>query len=250
MSLSLSGNTHKISYDHGISDIPLMGMTIIESLRQTVNKYPYAEALFVPYQNYRVTYKEFWEEIQRVSKGILSYGIKKGDRVGIWSPNRFEWVLVQFATAQIGAIMVNINPAYKSAELQYALKQSEVRMLIMSKGFRKTNYIEILKEVRPACIYLKHIVVIEHDWQSLIDVGKKITDKQLIAFEQDMQFDEPINIQYTSGTTGFPKGTTLSHHNILNNGFFVGERLNYTEKDKVCIPFTIALAWCWPTWHA
>ncbi len=228
--------TTKISYDHGLSDIPLLGMTITEALKQTVINYPDAEALVVPYQNYRVSYQEFWDEIARVAKGILSYGIKKGDRVGIWAPNRFEWVLVQFATARIGVILVNINPAYKSAELEYALRQSEVRMLIMSKGFRKTNYIDILHEVRPSCIHLKHIAVIENDWQYLIDAGKKITDEQLQSFENDMQFDEPINIQYTSGTTGFPKGTTLSHHNILNNGFFIGERLNYTEKDRVCIP--------------
>jgi fatty-acyl-CoA synthase len=227
---------NKFSYDNGISDIPLLGVTIGEKLKETVEKYPDKEALCVPYQNYRATYKEFWKQIEEVAKGILSYGVKKGDRVGIWSANRYEWVLVQFATARIGVIMVNVNPAYKSAELKYALKQSELSVLIMSKGFRKTNYIEILSEVRSACIHLKHIVVIEHDWKAMIDAGKKVSNETLLEIEQGLQFDEAINIQYTSGTTGFPKGATLSHHNILNNGYFIGERLNYSVKDKVCIP--------------
>ncbi|NJN27327.1 MAG: AMP-binding protein [Cyclobacteriaceae bacterium] len=233
---STNSNKQQISYDHGLSDTPLLGMTISEALWKTVQKYPDAEALVVPYQNYRLSYRELWDEATKVAKGIMAFGIKKGDRVGIWSPNRYEWVLVQFATAQTGAILVNINPAYKSAELEYALRQSEVRMLIMSRGFRKTNYVDILHEVRPSLIHLKHIVVMENDWQNLLDGGKKISDEQHAEAGHDMQFDEPINIQYTSGTTGFPKGATLSHHNILNNGFFIGERLNYTEKDRVCIP--------------
>ncbi|MCW3806322.1 AMP-binding protein [Plebeiibacterium marinum] len=226
----------KLSYENGVSDIPLLGVTIGEKLKEIVNKYPDNEALSVPYQNYKVTYKEFWHQVEEVAKGILSYGVKKGDRVGIWSPNRFEWVLVQFATARIGVIMVNINPAYKAAELKYALKQSEVSLLLMSKGFRKTNYIEILGEVRSACIHLKNIVVIDHDWATMLGEGRKVSDEKLAEIESSLQFDDPINIQYTSGTTGFPKGATLSHHNILNNGFFIGERLKYTEKDKVCIP--------------
>lgn len=226
----------KLSYDNGISTIPLLGNTISEQVRLTVEKYPNNEALVVPYQNYRATYSEFWQDVEQVAKGILSYGVKKGDRVGIWSPNRYEWVLVQFATARIGVIMVNVNPAYKAAELKYALKQSEIGLLIMAKGFRQTNYIEILREVRAACVKLKHIVVIDHDWDTLLEKGKSVSDDELNEREHSLQFDDAINIQYTSGTTGFPKGATLSHHNILNNGFFIGERLNYTEKDKVCIP--------------
>ncbi|WP_200871382.1 AMP-binding protein [Saccharicrinis fermentans] len=226
----------KLSYESGASDKPLLGVTISEKLKETVEKYPDSEALCVPYQNYRVTYKEFWKDVEEVAKGILSYGLKRGDRVGIWSANRFEWVLVQFATSRIGAVMVNINPAYKASELKYALRQSEVRLLIMSKGFRKTNYTEILNEVRAECIHLKHIVVIDHDWNTMLGAGKKITTEQLESIERELQFDDAINIQYTSGTTGFPKGATLSHHNILNNGYFIGERLRYTEKDKVCIP--------------
>lgn len=224
------------SYEHGVSKTPLIGKTISKSLKETVDKFPDQEALVVPYQNYRATYKEFWGHIEAVSKGLLVYGVKKGDRVGIWAPNRYEWVLIQYATARIGAIMVNINPAYKAAELKYALKQSEVSLLIMSKGFRKTNYIEILNEVRASCIHLKKILVIDHDWNTLLEDGEKIKEQDLIERENSLQFDDPINIQYTSGTTGFPKGATLSHHNILNNGFFIGERLKYTEKDRVCIP--------------
>jgi fatty-acyl-CoA synthase len=214
----------------------LLGITISEQLKATVKAYPESEALVVPYQNYRANYQQFWNDIEEVAKGLLAYGVKKGDRVGIWSANRFEWILVQFATARVGAILVNVNPAYKAAELKYALKQSEISLLIMSKGFRKTNYIDILGEVRASCIHLKQVVVIDHDWQTLLEAGKKITTEQLEEVENTLQFDEPINIQYTSGTTGFPKGATLSHHNILNNGYFIGERLKYTEKDKVCIP--------------
>jgi len=227
---------NNLSYDHGVSQTPLIGETISQALSKTVRRFPDHEALVVPYQNYRVTYREFWKQVGEVSKGILSYGVNKGDRVGIWSPNRYEWVLVQFATARIGVILVNVNPAYKAAELKYALKQSEISLLIMSKGFRQTNYLDILGEVRASCIHLKQIVVIDHDWQSLLEAGSKISEEALDQLDAQLQFDEPINIQYTSGTTGFPKGATLSHHNILNNGFFIGERLNYTEKDKVCIP--------------
>lgn len=225
-----------LSYESGASTKPLLGITISEQLKLTVNKYPDSEALVVPYQKYRATYKEFWQQVELVAKGILSYNVKKGDRVGIWSPNRYEWVLVQFATARLGVILVNVNPAYKAAELKHALKQSEISLLIMSKGFRQTNYLDILGEVRSECIHLKQILVIDHDWQSLLDAGSKIPTEQLQAIEETLQFDDPINIQYTSGTTGFPKGATLSHHNILNNGFFIGQRLEYTEKDRVCIP--------------
>lgn len=224
------------SYEQGLSNTPLLGETIAENLKRTVDKYPNREALVVPYQNYRVTYSEFWEQVGQASKGLLAYGIKKGDRVGIWSPNRFEWVIIQYATARIGAIMVNVNPAYKAQELSFALKQSGISLLIMSKGFRKTNYINILNEVRSSCIHLKDVLVIDHDWDKLIAMGANIKDEELEAIEATLEFDDPVNIQYTSGTTGFPKGATLSHHSILNNGFFIGERIGYTENDRVCIP--------------
>lgn len=227
---------NKLSYEHGSSEMPLLGETITERLRRTVELFPDREALVVPYQNYRATYQEFWNQIEEITKGLLAFGVKKGDRVGIWSPNRHEWVIVQFATARIGAILVNVNPAYKASELKFALRQSEISLLIMSKNFRKTNYFEIIQEVRKSCIHLKQIVILDRDWQALIEAGKRISTQEIEDIEATLQFDDPINIQYTSGTTGFPKGATLTHHNILNNGYFIGERLHYTEKDRVCIP--------------
>lgn len=227
---------NKLSYEHGSSEMPLLGETITERLRRTVEQFPDREALVVPYQNYRATYQEFWNQIEEIAKGLLAFGVKKGDRIGIWSPNRHEWVIVQFATARIGAILVNVNPAYKASELKFALRQSEISLLIMSKNFRKTNYFEIIQEVRKSCIHLKQIVILDRDWQALIEAGKRISTQEVEDIEASLQFDDPINIQYTSGTTGFPKGATLTHHNILNNGYFIGERLHYTEKDRVCIP--------------
>ena len=187
------------SYDQGLSSTPLLGQTITQNLKQTVDKFPDREALVVPYQDYRATYSQFWQQVTAVAKGLVAYGVKKGDRVGIWSPNRFEWVIIQYATARIGAIMVNVNPAYRAQELKFVLKQSEVMLLVMSKGFRKTNYIDILHEVRSSCVNLKDILVIDHDWDKLIYDGKHITDDQIEAIEDDLEFDEPINIQYTSG---------------------------------------------------
>ncbi|MBN2597106.1 MAG: AMP-binding protein [Marinifilaceae bacterium] len=227
---------NKLSYEHGSSNVPLLGETITERLRKTVELFGDRDALIVPYQNYKATYLEFWQQIEDVAKGLLAFGVEKGDRVGIWSPNRHEWVIVQFATARIGAILVNVNPAYKSAELKFALRQSEISILIMSEGFRKTSYIEIIQEVRQSCIHLKQIVILDRDWHAVIEAGKRILTSQIEEIESQLQFDDPINIQYTSGTTGFPKGATLTHHNILNNGYFIGERLHYNETDRVCIP--------------
>lgn len=226
----------KISYTSGISDCPLLGETITSNLKKTVDTYGSREALVVPHQNYRATYSEFWQQINIVAKSLVSYGLKKGDRVGIWAPNRFEWVLIQYATARIGAILVNINPAYKASGLEYALIQSGLKLLVMSKGFRQTDYSEILAQVKDNAKELENVIVIEKDWDKFLDCGKDIADNVIDDMESQLNFDDPINIQYTSGTTGQPKGATLSHHNILNNGFHVGERLKYTEEDRVCIP--------------
>lgn len=226
----------KISYSHGASDIPLLGETIGQNLRNAVARFPDTEALVAPFQNYRATYSQFWMQTTQVAKSLIASGIKKGDRIGIWSANRFEWVVIQYASARMGAILVNINPAYRPVELKYALKQSGVSLLIMSKGFRQTNYTDILSQVRSDCIHLQQVVVIDHDWASFIESGRRVPDHELEEIELSLQFDEPINIQYTSGTTGFPKGATLTHHNILNNGYFIGERLNYNELERVCIP--------------
>lgn len=225
-----------LSYAHGISDIPLKGETIGQNLRQIASVFPQREALVSPYQNYRATYSEFLTQCEQVAKALMAHGIKRGDRVGIWSPNRYEWVVVQYATALMGAIMVNINPGYKLPGLRYALEQSRIDLLIASSHFRKTDYVSMLEQLKADCAYLKQTVIIEQDWEVFLQSGHNISDQQLIEREASLQFDDPVNIQYTSGTTGHPKGATLSHHNILNNGFFIGERLKYTEKDRVCLP--------------
>ncbi|HZU19562.1 MAG TPA: AMP-binding protein, partial [Candidatus Dormibacteraeota bacterium] len=168
--------------------------------------------------------------------GLMARGVQSGDRVGIWAPNRFEWVLVQYATARMGAILVNINPAYKTAELEYALNQSGVSLLILAERFRQADYVAMLDEVRDRCPALRQALVLERDWAGLLADAERVSEADLAAREAELQFDDPINIQYTSGTTGFPKGATLSHHNILNNGYFIGELLRYTERDRVCIP--------------
>ena len=225
-----------LSYACGISDIPLKGETIGQNLRQIAAKFPERTALISEYQQYRANYSEFLEQVEQVANALMAHGIRRGDRVGIWSPNRYEWVLVQYATALMGAIMVNINPGYKLSGLRYALEQSRIDLLIASSHFRKTDYIKMLDELRPDCLYPKQTVIIDRDWATFLSSASQVSDARLAEREASLQFDDPVNIQYTSGTTGYPKGATLSHHNILNNGFFIGERLKYTEKDIVCLP--------------
>ena len=225
-----------LSYACGISDIPLKGETIGQNLRQIAAKFPERTALISEYQQYRANYSEFLAQVEQVAKALMAHGIRRGDRVGIWSPNRYEWVLVQYATALMGAIMVNINPGYKLSGLRYALEQSRIDLLIASSHFRKTDYIKMLDELRPDCLYPKQTVIIDRDWATFLSSTSQVSDARLAEREASLQFDDPVNIQYTSGTTGYPKGATLSHHNILNNGFFIGERLKYTEKDIVCLP--------------
>ncbi|HKV43131.1 MAG TPA: AMP-binding protein [bacterium] len=224
------------SYVHGSSEIPLLGETIGANLRRTVERFPGSEALVVRHQDYRVTYRAFWDEVTRAARGLMARGIRKGDRVGIWAPNRAEWVVVQYATARIGAILVNINPAYKTAELEYALRQSEVSLLVLARGFRQSNYVAMLEAIHARCPGLRDSLVLDDDWEGLLADAGGVAEADLAAVEATLQFDDPINIQYTSGTTGFPKGAALSHHNILNNALFIGEALNYSERDRVCIP--------------
>ena len=226
----------ELSYVHGASDKPLLGEPIFQNLRRTADRVGDGEALVVPRQNYRATYRELVEQSEVVARGLLARGIKKGDRVGIWSPNRYEWVVVQFATSAMGAILVNINPAYRTSELEYALNQSGISFLILAAGFRQTDYRAMLAEVKGKCPELREALVLEDGWEALKRDASKVSASELREVEASLQFDDPINIQYTSGTTGFPKGATLTHHNILNNGFFIGERLQYTERDRVCIP--------------
>ncbi len=226
----------RASYVHGASETPLLGETIGENLRRTVERFPEREALVVRSQKYRATYRELWEQTTSLANALLARGIEKGDRVGIWSPNRFEWVVTQYATARIGAILVNVNPAYKSRELEYALNQSGVRMLLHSRGFRATDYREILREARSSLKALEDVVVIDEEWEKLLSSAVKTGEGALAERERSLGFDDPINIQYTSGTTGAPKGATLSHHNILNNGYLIGEIMAYTEKDRIAVP--------------
>jgi fatty-acyl-CoA synthase len=225
-----------LSYVHGASSVPLLGETIGENLRRTVERFGSSEALIVRHQNYRATYAELWDQTSRAARGLLARGVKKGDRVGIWSPNRAEWVVIQYATARIGAILVNINPAYKTAELSYALQQSGASLLLLAKSFRTSDYVGMLAEVRDRCPDLRQSMVLDDEWDALLDDATRVSAEELEVLENSLQFDDPINIQYTSGTTGFPKGATLSHHNILNNGFFIGEALHLSERDRVCIP--------------
>lgn len=225
-----------LSYANGPSVTPLLGETIGENLRRTVERVPDAEALVVRSQGFRATYRELWDLTGRAARGLLALGVQRGDRVGVWAPNRYEWVVAQFATARIGAVLVNINPAYRTTELEYALTKAGVSVLLLARGFRSADYRRMLGEVRPRCGALREVVVFDDDWPALLDRGGSVPERELAAREAELQFDDPINIQYTSGTTGFPKGATLSHHNILNNGFFVGEVLGYTERDRVAVP--------------
>jgi fatty-acyl-CoA synthase len=225
-----------LSYASGVSSLPLLGETIGENLRRSVDEHGDAEALVVPHQHYRATYGQLWEQVSLAARGLIARGVAKGDRVGIWSPNRFEWVVVQFATARIGAILVNINPAYRVSELEYALRQSGVSFLFLARAFRQTDYVGMLAAVKAMCPELREALVLEDGWDSLLRDGETVSEAALAAAEAELQCDDPINIQYTSGTTGFPKGATLSHHNILNNGFFIGEAVKYTPEDRVCIP--------------
>jgi fatty-acyl-CoA synthase len=225
-----------LSYSHGAGAVPLLGQTIGDNLRATVERCGDRDALVVRHQDYRATYSELWDATAQAARALLGLGTTAGDRVGVWAPNRYEWVVVQYATARVGAILVNINPAYQAAELEYALRQSGAGLLFHARGFRNGAYGPMIEAARPRCPDLRRVVRFEEDWQSFLASGQSVPAADLAKREATLQFDDPINIQYTSGTTGFPKGATLTHHNILNNGYFVGEALGMTERDRVCIP--------------
>ncbi len=225
------------SYSHGVSETPLLGETIGDNLRRTVERFGDRAALVSRHQGVRLSYAELDAEVDRVALALLAAGIGKGDRVGIWAPNCAEWVFVQYATARIGAILVNVNPAYRTHELEYALRQSGVRLLVSAPSFKTSDYVAMVEEVRGGLDGLERVIFTEHEsWDELLDAGGTHDAGALAEREPSLAFDDPINIQYTSGTTGSPKGATLSHHNILNNGFFVGELLGYSAEDRVCIP--------------
>jgi fatty-acyl-CoA synthase len=225
------------SYASGTSSVPLLGETIGANLERTAAQFPNNDALVSLHQGIRYTYAEFNAAVDQLARGLLSLDLQVGDRLGMWSPNYAEWALVQYATAKIGVILVNINPAYRLHELSYALKHSGCRVVIAAPEFKTSNYRAMLGEVHPGLPQLEHVIYLfSSEWEALVEAGDTITNDQLQDRSARLQFDDPINIQYTSGTTGFPKGATLSHHNILNNGFFVGEGCNYTETDRICIP--------------
>ena len=226
----------KLSYTNGASNIPLLGETIDENLRKTVAKFPNNDALISAHQHYRATYIEFYEQVTAVAKGLIALGVKTGDRVGIWSPNCYEWTLLQYATAKIGAIMVNINPAYRTSELIYVINQSGLSYIFSAIQFKTSHYKKMIDDAREFTDTLRKEVYWGESWEYFLAQGKKVSDEKLQAYEAKVQFDDPVNIQYTSGTTGNPKGVTLTHHNILNNAYFIGVRMNYTDKDRVCIP--------------
>jgi fatty-acyl-CoA synthase len=244
------------SYASGISMEPLIGSTIGDLFDRVVASVPDNDALISCHQSLRYTYAELQEAVDRFARGLMALGIEKGDRVGIWSPNNAEWVITQFATPKVGCILVNINPAYRTSELEYALKQSGVSTLIIAPRFKTSDYVAMVNEVcpevsrsQPGAIRSSHLpelrtVIVLGDsrppgtyiWSDVLGRAAEVSADALAARQRQQSFDDPINIQYTSGTTGFPKGATLSHHSILNNGFFIGERMRFTDRDRLCIP--------------
>jgi fatty-acyl-CoA synthase len=225
------------SYASGTSTVPLLGETIGANFRRIVATHPDREALVDRGSGRRFSYRQLGEEVDACALGLLDLGIETGDRVGIWAPNCAEWVFVQYATAQIGAILVNINPAYRTHELGYVLKQAGIRLLVSAPAFRTSDYRAMVAGVRADCPQLRDVLFLgDPEWDALLATGRAADRDRLAPFHDTLSADDAINIQYTSGTTGFPKGATLSHHNILNNGFFVGELCGYTEQDRVCVP--------------
>ena len=225
------------SYAHGVSETPLLGDTIGANLDRAVAAWPDREVLIDVPSGRRWTYAAFAADVDALARALLASGVAKGDRVGIWAVNCPEWVLVQYATARIGAIMVNINPAYRTHEVEYVLKQSGVSLLFASLAHKSSDYRAMAEEVRGRCPELREVFHFgDPSWEELLGRGAGAGTAASAAFPEDLSCDDPINIQYTSGTTGFPKGATLSHHNILNNGYFVGELIGYGENDRVCVP--------------
>jgi fatty-acyl-CoA synthase len=227
------------SYSHGASPVPLLGETIGANLRRIAASYPDNEAVVDIPTGRRWSYAQLDADTDTLARGLIAAGLAAGDRVGIWAPNCAEWVLLQYATAKAGIVLVNINPAYRSQELAYALRQSGVRLLVSAGSFKTSDYRAMVTEVRDGLDRLESVVYLgSADWQALATAAVPAGDgpDPVAAREAALSFDDPINIQYTSGTTGFPKGATLSHHNILNNGFFIGEGCRYTAQDRVCIP--------------
>ncbi len=226
-----------LSYVSGTSDKPLLGETIDANLRRAVARFGDREAVIDMAAGRRLSYREVDAALDGVARGLLARGVAAGDRVGIWAPNCLEWFLVQYATARIGAILVNINPSYRTHELEYVLRQADIGTLVAAVAFKTSDYRGMIDEVRGELPGLREVVYIgDPSWDALLADGAGVTSEAVAQRSAQLCFDDPINIQYTSGTTGFPKGATLSHHNILNNGYFVGEVCGYTEADRICVP--------------
>ncbi len=248
--------SQQLSYVSGTSTKSLLGITIGDMFDETAALFPDNDALIVHHQDIRFTYSQFKTAVDTCALAFLALGIQKGDRVGMWSPNRYEWTVTQFATAKIGAILVNINPSYRLHELSYALNQSECNTLVTADQFKDSRFTDMLFELAPELNFsekgflkseklphLQTIIRLADDdrngtylWSDFMNLSENILLDDLKARQKTLSADEAINIQYTSGTTGFPKGATLSHHNILNNGYFVGELMHFTDKDRLVIP--------------
>lgn len=238
--------TAVLSYDAGPTDAPILEETIGANFERTAATFPGTDALVDIPTGRRWTYAELDTEINVVARGLMARGIVPGDRVGIWAPNSAEWVIVQYATAKIGAILVNVNPAYRTHELAYVLEQSGLRTLFAATSFRSSDYVAMVTEVRPQVPTVEDVIFLgTDDWARLCGDADAIDASDLAERLAGLSNNDPINIQYTSGTTGFPKGATLSHRNILNNGYFVTELIRLGPGDRLCIPVpsTTASAW-------
>jgi len=244
------------SYTSGTSDVPLLGLTIGDMFDRTAAQYADNEALVSRQQNLRYTYRQLQREVDRAARALIALGVEKGQRVGIWAPNCAEWTITQFATAKVGAILVNINPSYRLSEVQYALRQSGCAWLVTAPRFKTSDYTGMIHELTPELAAsqpgalksanfpnLRGVVRLGEEpspgmlgWSALLALAERVGADELARRQRQQEFDDPINIQFTSGTTGYPKGATLSHHNILNNGYFTTELLRFTDRDRLLIP--------------
>jgi fatty-acyl-CoA synthase len=229
--------SQRLSYASGESSVGLLGQTVGANLEEAAIARPDHEALVDCPTGRRYSYADLLGWSQQVARALLAAGVRPGDRVGIWSPNCAEWVAIQFGTALMGAVLVNVNPAYRTSELAYVAGQSQMKVLFSATAHRTSDYRAMVEEVAPSVGTLEQVVYLgDEEWERFLSLAAKVVPDELAGVSAGLSFDDPINIQYTSGTTGFPKGATLSHHNILNNGFFVGELLGYGPTDRVCLP--------------